>query len=149
MGHQRPLYDEDYHAWLMDQAASLRAAGSRIGTAIDADTVAEELEDMGKAQRQALNSHLKVLYLHLLKWLYQPDHRKGGWRVSIRNARDEIQTLLDDSPSLRRFVEEIAPKAYLKARGNAADETGLPMSTFPEEAPFTLLQALDDEYMPD
>ncbi|SOD94013.1 DUF29 domain-containing protein [Caenispirillum bisanense] len=149
MRHQRPHYDEDYHAWLMDQAASLRAAGSRIGTAIDADTVAEELEDMGKAQRQALNSHLKVLLLHLLKWTYQPDKRKGGREVSIINARDEIAALVADSPSLRPHLTTLWDKAYGVARRNAVAETGLPASTFPEEAPFTLEQALDDEYMPD
>ena len=32
---------------------------------------------MGKSDRRALESHLKILMPHLLKWDHQPSHRGG------------------------------------------------------------------------
>ena len=40
-------------------------------------------------------------------------------------------------------------RAYRRARREAAAETGLPLSTFPETCPFTLEQALDDDFWPE
>jgi len=60
---------------------------------IDRANVAEELEDMGKSEKQALRSQLASLMAHLLKWAYQP--RRGAttqnsWRASIKCARRTI-----------------------------------------------------------
>jgi len=55
----------DYYAWALETAENLRAG--RLSE-VDLGGVAQELEDMGKARRHALASHLKVLNIHLLKW---------------------------------------------------------------------------------
>jgi hypothetical protein len=47
-------YDEDLVAWALANAALLRA---RCFSKIDADHLAEELEDVGKSERRALRSH--------------------------------------------------------------------------------------------
>jgi len=139
-------HDGDYYAWALEAAEHLRAG--RLSE-VDLNGVAEELEDMGKAQRHALASHLKVLIVHLLKWRYQPNFRGVSWRLSIANARDEIAELLEDSPSLRRKIGELVARRYPAARNRAALETGLAEETFPDSCPFSERDLLDVAYWPD
>jgi hypothetical protein len=138
--------DTDYYAWTLATAERLRTG--RVSE-VDLDGVAEELEGMGKAQRHALASHLKLLIVHLLKWRYQPGFRGVSWRLSIDNARDEIAELLEDSPSLRAKVTELVARRYPAARSRAALETGLSEETFPPTCPFSESELLDPAYRPD
>jgi hypothetical protein len=139
-------HDGDYYAWVLEAAEHLRAG--RLSE-VDLNSVAEELVDMGKAQRHALASHLKVLIVHLLKWRYQPSFRGVSWRLSIVNARDEIAELLEDSPSLRSKLGELVKRRYPAARNRAALETGLAEETFPPNCPFSEDNLLDAAYWPD
>ncbi|TVQ86938.1 MAG: DUF29 family protein [Chromatiaceae bacterium] len=50
--------NSDYCAWALEAAEHLRSG--RLSE-VDLNNVAQELEDMGKAQRHALSSHLEVL----------------------------------------------------------------------------------------
>ena len=142
----RAVYEQDWFAWVIDNAELLRQG--RVSE-IDSQHIAEELEDMGKSERHALASHLKVLITHLLKWQYQPPFRGVSWQLSIDNARDEIAELLEESPSLKGKIAEIVEKRYSAARKRAMLETGLPLTAFPEECPFSLEQLLDEEFRPD
>ena len=136
-------HDHDYYAWATESARRLRA-GQVSG--LDLERIAEELEDMGRSERHALSSHLKILMLHLLKWRYQPIFRGVGWQLSITNTRDEIQELLEDSPSLRGQLSALVARRYPAARQRAVLETGLPVETFPPASPFSVEQLLDDDY---
>ena len=53
---------------------------------------------------------------------HQPELQCGSWRGSIREARDQIEDVLDDNPSLRAYPAEWLPKAYARARMKALDE---------------------------
>jgi len=148
MGTNAELYEQDFYAWTQTTAALIRAGKWHEA---DTDSVAEEVESLGKSDRRALGSHLRNLVLHLLKWHYQPSGRQTGpsWRQSIRNARAEIAVLLEDSPSLRQAVPPLIARWYPLAREDAADETGLPLATFPEVCPWTPKQILDAEFWPE
>jgi hypothetical protein len=87
--------------------------------------------------------------LHLLKWRYQPTHRAPSWRRSIRQARDAIADVLEDSPSLRDYPTGRLPLAYRRARRDAVEETGLPPATFPDPCPWTVEQVLDEDFWPE
>lgn len=137
--------DTDYQAWLVQQAAHLRA---RRFAELDYEALAEELEDMGRSERRAVESHLKSLLLHLLKWSQQAQRRSGSWRDSIDSARDAIIDLLDDSPSLRPRLPEFVERQYPRALRSAANQTGLVEADFPPHCPFTLEQILDHEFFP-
>lgn len=146
------LYEADFYDWTRRQAELLRHAGGMRLNAVpglDWEHLAEEIETLGKSQLRELYSRYKVLLLHLLKWHYQPPLRGASWRRTIRDQRDEIARLLDDSPSLRGKRQAELRRAYAKAREDAEDETGLPLSTFPETCPFTLDQVEDDSFWPD
>lgn len=110
--------------------------------------MAEELESLGKEQAHKLESALRVLLLHLLEWRYQPQRRSRSWRGTIVRERTNAERVLEDNPGLKPRREQLFTTAYRGARKEAAAETGLPLATFPEAAPFSLAQALDDEFWP-
>lgn len=142
-------YDTDFYAWTQAQAAALRA---KDWQAFDLANLAEEIESLGKRDRRTLESSLKILLLHLLKWTYQSQERRRrgrSWRSSIANARDAIEHVLRDSPSLRRALPEALTWAYPRARRQAHDQTGLALSTFPDACPWTLEQLEDLDFMPE
>jgi hypothetical protein len=148
MGTDTSLYDTDFYAWTLEQAALLRDGKVQ---ALDLANLAEEIESLGKSDRRALGNHLQGLVMHLLKWHYQPSGRQTGhsWRDSIYNHREAIHDLLDDSPSLRRHVSALLERHYPRSRRKAADETGLPPATFPETCPWTPDQVLDEDFWPE
>lgn len=139
-------YDHDYYAWLMENAELLREG--RLDQ-LDRAHLAEELEDMGKSERRAIESYLKVLIVHLLKWQHQPERRGTSWELSIANARDAIQRRLSDSPSLRVQLPDLVEMRYANARRHAALETGLPLTRFAAVCPFSIEQLLDDDFWAD
>ena len=132
------LYETDETAWL-EQTADLFRSG-RLGE-VDAHTLAEYLTDMAKRDQREVFSRLVVLLAHLLKWEHQPDLRGGSWRGTIRGQRRELGQLLE-SGTLRRHAAAIFPDAYAEARAQAADETELDLSLFPNESPWGLDAAL-------
>lgn len=142
-------YDTDFDAWAQDQAAALRA---KDWTALDIDHLAEEIENLRKSEQKAVRSHLGLLWLHLLKWMYQPEARDrygASWQATITYTRAFIERSLEDSPSLQPELSRLAEEAYPWARRRAAKETRLPLATFPEEAPWSLDQLQDDDFLPE
>jgi hypothetical protein len=137
--------DDDFVAWLNDQAALLRrGAFDRL----DADALAEELEDMAKWERRELERRMKVLLQHLLKWEFQAERRSRSWLVTIDNQRDEIRKLIRDSPSLRNEVAWAIRESYGAAARNASRETALPRDAFPAGCPYEPQQLLSYDFRP-
>jgi len=136
------LYDNDFCAWANEQAALLRA-----GRLPDADiaNIAEEIESMGRSERNQLTNRLAVLLAHLLKWQFQPGLRGNSWRLTIREQRRRAERILGQNPSLRAGLPAILVEAYGDAVLIAERETGLPENTFPADCPWTFDQATRDE----
>jgi hypothetical protein len=109
----------------------------------------DELENMSKRDKREILSRLKSLLMHLLKWKYQPQKRSGSWESSIRTNRDEIAQILIDSPSLKNYPVQVLDQAYPLARKNAASETGLALTFFPETCPFSIEDVLNQEFWPE
>jgi hypothetical protein len=142
------LYEQDFFQWTQTTAALIRQGK---WPEVDAASVAEELESLGKRDRRELASRLQVLVMHLLKWHYQPKRRVQGrsWRSTIRTQRLELRLLLRDSPSLRPQVPAFLRDIYPAARTDACDETELPETVFPQKCPWTAEQVLDDDFWPE
>ena len=138
-------YDRDFHAWAMEQAELIRR---RSANEIDWENVAEEIEGLGRQQRSELRSRLIVLLHHLLKWEMQAERRGRSWLSTIVERRDQIETELRDSPSLKASQDELFRDAYGTARKKAAIETRLSPEAFPASPPFSLAQALDPDWLP-
>jgi len=142
-----PLYDTDRQAWLERQAGLAR---TRNVAALDLDNIAEELEDMGRAERRELRARLETLLMHLLKYELQPAARSGGWRGTIVEQRLRIRDTLTESPRLQGYLKRLfdAGEAYADALERAVAETGLSLGDFPEACAYTLDQALDPAFWP-
>jgi hypothetical protein len=138
-------YEEDFYLWTTEQARLLRSGEL---SAIDAANIAEEIESMGRSDRRELKSRLIVLLAHLLKWVHQPEARSRSWSSTIREQRQQIDLVLDDSPSLRTAVAQMLHQAYEIARERAAEETGLAEATFPDACPFTADEVLSRGFLP-
>jgi hypothetical protein len=128
---------------------TLEALLAKDWAALDLAHLVEEIEDLGNEQRHAVESHLRILLAHLLKWVYQPQRRQRSWRVSIGNARAEIAQRLRTSPSLHGQLPKLLGWAYPKARRLARDETDLSLATFPELCPWSPEQLLDEDFLPE
>lgn len=140
------LYEQDFYAWANEQAALLR---SGLLSAADIDHIAEEIESMGKAEKRELESRLKVLLMHLLKWLYQPAGQCTSWRLMIKEQRREVISHLRDNPSLKARLSETIADAYGVAIFAAARETSLSEEIFPAECPWSFDQIMDPTFWPE
>jgi len=139
------LYERDFYAWSEEQARSLK---SRSTGSLDWNNLAEEIRSLGGSERSEIRSRLVVALHHLLKWQYKPEMRKIGWRASILEARSQLNERLAESPSLRSYPATVLDKQYEIARLRAADETDLPVSTFPARCPYTVAEILDESFYP-
>jgi hypothetical protein len=141
----RVSYDDDFNAWTLDQAARLRRERPRT---IDWENLAEEVESLGRSDKRALGSGLKVVLEHLIKWRYQPEKRSESWSDSIEEHRDRIARIIADSPSLAGWPAEVLAAEYSRARRKALKDTKLPPPAIPVACPFSIKQALDADYLP-
>jgi hypothetical protein len=138
-------YEQDFVLWLSAQAELLRA---RNFEALDLSNLIEEIEGMARSDRRELRHRLSLVLVHLLKSKYQPSHLSNSWLRTLLEQRHRIGRLITDSPSLLRQIDEYATEEYRHAVARAADETGLPLSSFPSSNPFTTAQLLDPDFLP-
>ena len=139
-------HDQDFYRWTQNQARLLKTG--RLSE-LDVEHLAEEIEEMGRSERRALESRLKVLLTHLLKWQHQPSHRGRNWMLTIKEQRRAIAHLLKASPSLKNHLDSILQDAYELAILAAARETGLDESAFPPTCPWQPDQVLDTDFLPE
>ncbi|MBD1936885.1 DUF29 domain-containing protein [Microcoleus sp. FACHB-68] len=139
-------YLADFNAWIDQTAQLLR---DRHWHEIDVEHLIEEIEGLGKSERRAIISQLTRLLLHLLKWQYQPQRRSDSWLDSITDARTQIELSIEDSPSLKDYPAEQLEESYQRARRQAAKQTTLNISVFPEECPYSWSLVLDEDWLPE
>lgn len=139
------LYEHDFYLWLQTNINLLKEGKF---AEIDLENLLEELESMGRSEKNALSSNLRVLIMHLLKYKYQQEKRTNSWVYTIIEHRKRLRDAFKTSPSLYRFFEEIFNESYQDARELAAGETGLSIKIFPPESPFTVEEVLNPDFLP-
>jgi len=115
------LYERDFYAWTRVQAEALRARSA--GGPLDYDRLAEEVEDMGSAQRDAVESLCLQVLVHLIKLEFsRREEPKPHWRAEIvafrkgwkRKMTPTIRKLIvDDFETLHADAFEIAIAQFL------------------------------------
>jgi hypothetical protein len=111
---------------------------------IDPVAIAEEIDDVGEEQYDKLESALRVVMLHILKWDHQPEKRSRSWTASIREQRRRALRQLRKNPGLLRSrLDEALTEAYADARDEASSETGLPLQVFPAGRPFEYSEIME------
>ena len=137
------LYDTDYNQWVEQTAKQLR---ERKFECVDWDNLIEEIEDMGKSQRRAIESLLTRLLEHLLKlsyWEGEKERSGNHWAAEIVNFRYQIHRRLKDSPSLKVKLESIYAEVFPVAVKSVSK-----LFSLPSDAHISLEQALDDDWFP-
>lgn len=132
-------YENDFYKWALTQALLLKKGDF---SKVDLEHIVEEIEDLAKSQRKALKNQMIRLLMHLLKIAYQPEKHTKSWDKSIGNARIEIDTIIEDNPSLKREMQKVLEESYSHARKKAHVETGLDLNKFPETCPWTTKEVL-------
>ncbi|CBN57462.1 MULTISPECIES: DUF29 domain-containing protein [Kamptonema] len=140
------LYETDYLKWIETTVEKLR---SQDYSNVDWENLIEEIESMGRSERRSLESNLIIVIMHLLKWQFQPELRTRSWKSSIFEHRRRIRNALEDSPSLKPYLEDIFAKCYSNAVESASIETGLPLEVLPKLCLYTSIEVLDSNFLPD
>jgi hypothetical protein len=149
----KSLNETDYYAWTQQQAAALRElAERRASVPLDLANLAEEVEDLGKAERNAVRSEVRRIIEHFLKLEFlRAAYPRFDWQESIVDARSELADKM--SASLRRDVEDELPNLFQRARRkaalglrkfNEAQATG----DLPGTCPYALDDILRDDWYP-
>ncbi|MEH2176028.1 DUF29 domain-containing protein [Nostoc sp.] len=139
-------YKADFNLWIQQTAQLLR---SHRWQEVDVENLIEEVEGLGKSERRAIASQLTRLLLHLLKWQYQLQRRSDSWLDSITDSRTQIELAIEDSPSLNSYPTEQLEESYQRARRQAAKQTGILISVFPEECLYSVELVLDEDWLPE
>ena len=149
------LYEKDFQLWIEQTIYHLEAEQF---DQLDAQHLVEELTDLGRSERRALTSNLKILMAHLLKLRIQhnvPEQMKSSWYDSVVEHRQRVLDSLQDIPSLKNYLESAINAAYPDARKVAIKESRLarfsimtpPEEDYPSDCPFTVEQLLDEDFM--
>ena len=145
----RALYEKDVAG--VGAGAGASPARGRLCAHLDIEHIADEIEDVGKAEQRELASRTAVLLAHLLKWRYQPQLRSKSWRATIDIQRKSVARRIETTPSLKATLRdpEWRDDIWLDALKAAIAETGLDPAVFPTASPWPIEQALDPDFWPD
>jgi len=144
------LYETDFVKWAEEQAALLT---ERRFDLLDLENLIEEVDDLAGRHRDALQSQMQRLLVHLLTLTYTTGSRdpERSWTRSVRDARKEIAKLMDRYPSLRSRLQHESTFSYPHAVRDAHDELGdydNDHKLFPTTCPWTLDELLNHEFWP-
>ena len=137
------LYETDYNQWVNETVQQLR---ERQFDGVDWDNLIEEIEDMGKSQKRALESFLTSLVEHLLKlsyWEPEKERNSNHWKSEIVNFRYQVHKRLRESPSLRPELESIYTEIFPVAIKSVSQ-----LFPLPTDAYISLEKTLDNDWFP-
>lgn len=139
-------YDADIIAWANEQARLLRA---RCFDQLDIEHIADEIEDVARAEQRALAARMADLLAGLLRWQHQPGLRCSNWQGTIELQREAVRLHLRRTPSLRLMLADDDWRDEMWCGGvlAAIKETGL--ANLPKACPWTMEMVLADDFLPD
>ena len=139
------LHDRDLALWSQEQARLLE---QQRFAELDLKNLIDEVKSVGSSDKREIRNRLEVLMAHLLKWRFQPGRRSSSWERTIREQRRAISNVIEDSPSLQLYPADILSRVYPAAHAQAADESGIDYTLFPDVSPFTIEQVMDGGFLP-
>jgi hypothetical protein len=147
----RPRYEDDFYAWTRHQAEVLRTMPVSDNR-FDREHLAEEIEDLGKSERDAVRSQIRRIVEHFLKLAYSPAQApRFDWMHSIADARAALEDKM--SPTLRCDIEATLEKLYADGRRSAAlalrtyGEANAAQA-FPAKCPYALDEICQQDWYP-
>src|SRR5215469_14385084 len=113
-----PRYDDDFYAWTQYQAEVLRSMPAPDNR-FDREHLAEEIEDLGKSERDAVRSQIRRIIEHFLKLTFSPAEDP---RLDLIETTLEARQNLSDklTPTLRHDAETTLDKLFTDGGKRAA-----------------------------
>ncbi|MFN9734744.1 MAG: DUF29 domain-containing protein [Microcystis sp.] len=138
------IYEEDYQQWLDKTVLLLK---NRQVDSLDYEHLIEELEALGREQKNAVESLVIQIIQHLLFYQYWSSEREDNerhWRVELIGFRTQLELRL--TTNLRNHLSNRLDYLYGKARKMAEVKTDLKL---PSASPYTLADILDEDWLPE
>lgn len=147
---QRATYDDDFLAWSEHQASALRElAGSRrdLPNDLDLERVAEEIGDVGRAELNAVKSHLRQILAHLIKAASEEAPGPvSHWRKEVVAFQSALMDQFSPSMAQRLDLDRLWARALIEAEAALDDQAGALRSGLPRECPFSLDELLSEDF---
>jgi uncharacterized protein (UPF0305 family) len=99
---------------------------------------------MGASEKRALRSYTKRLIEHILKlkhWESEREDNQRGWKKEVVNFREEINSILKESPSLNNYLQQNYRDWYQKSVKAMREEF-----TIPDDSLVDLETIMTDDY---
>ena len=111
----KELYYQDLNLWRQEVVNAIQ---NKQLENMDWDNLIDEINDMTASERRALRSYTKRLIEHILKlryWNSEKEYNQRGWEKEVVNFREEIKSILKESPSLNNYLEQNYLEWYQKS----------------------------------
>jgi len=145
------LYEKDFNLWVDLQVEVLR---NQKFEEADIERLCQELEAMGRRERREARAYLRTIVAYLLRLGYHPSvverqEKRHRWQVAAGNARDLLEEMLAESPSLKLSLSNSLEDVYRRAVKQVARDAQVSPSVFPPSCPFSFEQVLDENFWPE
>ena len=140
----KQLYETEYDRWL---EVTIKLLKNRQLTQLDYENLIEELEALGRNEKNAVESFLEQIIRHLLLyeyWQTEFPHNSNHWEAEIVNFRTQVKRRL--TTNLRNHLDTELLSIYQDAVKFVRAKTKL--DCFPAECPYNLKQLLDENWLP-
>ena len=134
------LFIEDETAWYEENA---KLISEHKYTELDFAGFGDFLLEMARRDRREVYSRLGLLITHLLKKTLTVN-RVPSWECTIFEQRRQLNLLLQ-SKVLQNYALGALQEIYQYGVTLASKETSQPVSSFPQQCPWTLDQLLAEE----
>jgi hypothetical protein len=142
-------YDTDILAWAEQQASVLRSLRSRrdLPNELDLEHVAEEIEDVGRAEFNAAQSLIRQILIHIIKAVSVPDvDLVMHWHGEAAGFHSDLLDRI--TPSMINRLD--AEKLWQRARKDAGTQLKAHGQTvamhLPKECPLEIREIADPEF---
>lgn len=135
------LYEIDDNLWLEETVKLLKQ--KRLNE-LDLDNLIEELEALGRSDKNAVESFLEQVIRHLLLleyWTRESQNNANHWKAEIKSFRKQLNRKL--TTNLRHHLIQQLDLIYQDAVEYVSQKTGFTIE-FPEKCPYTISQLLDE-----
>ena len=137
----KELYHLDLNLWRQEVVNAIQ---NQQLENMDWDNLVDEINDMTASERRALRSYIKRLIEHILKLKYrnsEKEYNRRGWEKEVVNFREEIKSILEESPSLNNYLEQNYLNWYAKSVKAMKREFSIP-----DDSLVNLDTIMTDEY---
>ncbi|MEL4896961.1 DUF29 domain-containing protein [Crocosphaera sp. Alani8] len=133
------------HLWLEETIKLLKE--KRLND-LDIDHLIEELESLGKRDKNLVSSFLEKIIRHLLLlqyWEAEKERNRNHWRAEIQSLRTQLRKYL--TTNLQNYLREELNDIYDDSLYYVQEETGFNVY-FPEKCPYTFEELLNEKWFP-